>query len=477
MTNIRIFKITLLIFVLVVTTAALRGDDSRNHPVTAAYCDKSTISIYPYSFVIRDDQSTFKCYEVKTNPITDGIRYQFEDSNDMDYNDVVIDVWTTRNDSGQPRLNVRLISTDAGYRHQIHIVYNNRDINLFDVGQTSPGAVFTHILPARDCPEFTLDISPKSQTIGSGGQAVYRITVHPSNGFSSLLRLKAGGLPKGVSASFYPPDLLPRTESDLTLQTSQETPEGKYFFTVEAAGGGLSQSINGLLEVFKIDLKISKTVDKTTAKPGDILNYDLLLKNDSSKNLDNLTVEDKLSEDLLLLSQSSRFNFSREEGQLKWQGDLKQGKILRIKIQARLKPGVIPPNVIVNQAEARSDIIPEGLKSNQVVTTVSSEPIPHSAITFTKDVNRPQTELGRIVRFRLSVINRSGSILINPGLIDYLPQGFSYIPGSTLIDFKKYPDPLGKNTISWQLPDIGPGQSVALSFQTVIGTDTRRGKM
>ncbi|MCP5104832.1 MAG: hypothetical protein GY950_15710, partial [bacterium] len=57
-------KLIIICFIgLLFSFNLIHGADSRSYPVTASYCDGSTLDIYPYSFVTRDDGSTFNCYE------------------------------------------------------------------------------------------------------------------------------------------------------------------------------------------------------------------------------------------------------------------------------------------------------------------------------------------------------------------------------------------------------------------------------
>jgi hypothetical protein len=70
----------------------------------------------------------------------------------------------------------------------------------------------------------------------------------------------------------------------------------------------------------------------------------------------------------------------------------------------------------------------------------------------------------------------SNSSLISPVIEDYLPQGFSYVESSTLLNNRRFTEPQGSRHLLWQLPHLKPGETLVLRFQVVIGTDAKRGR-
>ncbi len=206
-------KIWILLAVSLAAAALLHGVDARQNPVIATYCDGSTLSIYPYSFVVRDDNSSFNCYEVQITPSGEGVRFGFEDAGDYDYNDVIVDLWLTGNNSAAPVAHVRFISKDAAYSHTIHLVFNGNDLALFKAEETSPGTVFDIPLPVRPCPDFILTAAPSSQSTPAGGTLQFQVLAESSNGFNQPLTLSLSGAPAGLSHSFQPNPLNPGSQS------------------------------------------------------------------------------------------------------------------------------------------------------------------------------------------------------------------------------------------------------------------------
>ena len=105
-----------VVFIFVLFAYFVQGADSRSYPVTATYCDGSTLDIYPFSFVTRDDGSTFNCYDVLASPIQNGYRYGFEDKDDADFNDIIIEMWITGNNSSSPVIQVKFVSKEGAIK-------------------------------------------------------------------------------------------------------------------------------------------------------------------------------------------------------------------------------------------------------------------------------------------------------------------------------------------------------------------------
>ena len=90
-------------------------------------------------------------------------------------------------------------------------------------------------------PDFSLSVSPGSQTVRRGGRASYAVTITPTNGFSSSsVHLSVGGLPRRTTASFSPNP--PSTTSTLTVSTNSMTARGTYTLTVTGTSGSLKHT-------------------------------------------------------------------------------------------------------------------------------------------------------------------------------------------------------------------------------------------
>jgi len=88
-----------------------------------------------------------------------------------------------------------------------------------DSGWSLKGA-WTAVAAAQ--PDFSLGISPNSQTITTGGSTTYTVTVTvtPSNGFSATVSFAVSGLPSGATGTFNPTSVTGSGSTTLTVTTT-----------------------------------------------------------------------------------------------------------------------------------------------------------------------------------------------------------------------------------------------------------------
>jgi serine protease len=102
--------------------------------------------------------------------------------------------------------------------------------------------------------DFSLSVSPSSQSVSSGGTATYIVTVTPTGGFTAGVYLIASGLPYGTSAAFGANPLnVPSSgpaSTTLTVTTgASTTPHGKQTLTLSGIYGSLEHSATAGLQV------------------------------------------------------------------------------------------------------------------------------------------------------------------------------------------------------------------------------------
>ena len=86
--------------------------------------------------------------------------------------------------------------------------------------------------------DFSLSGTPASQTVNSGANATYTISVAALSGFSGTVNLSVGPLPKFVTAAFSRASIAQSGTSMLTLSTKKQTKPGTYSVTVTGTSGG-----------------------------------------------------------------------------------------------------------------------------------------------------------------------------------------------------------------------------------------------
>ncbi len=270
-----------------------------------------------------------------------------------------------------------------------------------------------------------------------------------------------------------------RVQFDVTLRISDRATPGRITNIAYLDHESLKRPISSNTAVMKvrgIQVMLVKSVDKVTAKASDEIHYQIRLQNTSNIPLTDVIIRDELSAYLEFISQESALSFSKEGSTLLWKGHADPGAETLIAFTARITNIALSGTSVTNTASLTARELAKKMNSNMVTTVLQSEPIPLTKVSFRKRSEVPQVEVGRMVRFRLEIDNRSDSALLSPIIEDDLPQGFSYVAASTLLNTSAFNDPDGKGTLFWHLPNIPPRQITTLSYQVVIDADARRGK-
>jgi N-acetylmuramoyl-L-alanine amidase. len=117
-------------------------------------------------------------------------------------------------------------------------------------GTLTHASTVSLVVKAPPTPDFSLTLSPTTQSVRGGGSVSYRVTVTSSNGFAGAISMSVTGLPSGSSGSFSPTSVMPGATSVLTIRTAA-TPRGTFTFTVRGTNGSLSRTATGTLQVTK----------------------------------------------------------------------------------------------------------------------------------------------------------------------------------------------------------------------------------
>ena len=91
-------------------------------------------------------------------------------------------------------------------------------------------------------PDFSLSVSPGSQTVTAGGTGSYTATMGALSGFTGTVTLSASGLPTGTTASFNPSTVNGAGTSAVSLVTTGSTPAGTYTVIIKGISGTLQHS-------------------------------------------------------------------------------------------------------------------------------------------------------------------------------------------------------------------------------------------
>lgn len=132
-------------------------------------------------------------------------------------------------------------------------------ISGVDAGQTHTANVTLVVAQ----PDFSLAVTPSSQTIVQGHSTTYTATVAPLLGFAGQVTFSVSGLPTGVTGTFSPN---PGTStSTLSVTTAASSPVGLFTLTVTGTSGAITHSATTVLNISPVgvafDNKVSSGFD------------------------------------------------------------------------------------------------------------------------------------------------------------------------------------------------------------------------
>ena len=120
--------------------------------------------------------------------------------------------------------------------------------------------------------DFTMAVTPGSQTAGNGNGARYTVTVAPPAAIG-FVNLSVSGLPAGVNAAFSP-GFNVNGSRDLNVFTTATTPQGNAQLTITASDPSGSRSATVNLTVTPgVDFGLSVTPNFQIVKPGASADY------------------------------------------------------------------------------------------------------------------------------------------------------------------------------------------------------------
>ena len=160
--------------------------------------------------------------------------------------------------------------------------------------------------------------SATTQT-ANGGQFLFSSTTNATflqaNAVCSLQVTAAGqAVLSGLSPTLSNADGISDNNNLTDVHDSDANSAGTISFTAGAAGDNNHSLDFGFAQPTPTDLKLTKTVDQTSVKPGDTVVYTLTLLNESSVDATGVTVSDHLPAGVTYVSDDSAGNYDANTG-------------------------------------------------------------------------------------------------------------------------------------------------------------------
>lgn len=158
---------------------------------------------------------------------------------------------------------------------------SNTPAAIYSLTVTASDGIATHSvalsLEVDPVGNFSVTISPASQSVIQGQNIGYGVTVGSLGGFTEIVSLSVSGLPAGTTATLSPNSVQGSGLVSLSIVTSFATPAGTYTFTVTGTSGPLVRTATGTLVVLAPDFSLSASPASQTVAVGAPVSYTVTL--------------------------------------------------------------------------------------------------------------------------------------------------------------------------------------------------------
>ncbi|MEG0995123.1 MAG: hypothetical protein RSE91_04075, partial [Bacilli bacterium] len=215
-----------------------------------------------------------------------------------------------------------------------------------------------------------------------------------------------------------------------------------------------------------------KTVDKTTAVPGDILTYTITLHNTGNVAANNVVVTDVIptGTSYVLGSTTSTLPFIGDPtSTITLNAPIAAGSTATITFKVKVGNTVptinpIPNKASVDYAYTVDPSKPNGVVKNGTSNTVTTNII-KASLSTTKTADKDISYIGEEITYNIVLKNTGNVALDNLVITDVIPNGTSYIAGSLVVSVPYVGNPSGGITLTNPLL---PGESVNISFKVKV---------
>jgi Domain of unknown function (DUF1929)/PKD domain len=123
-------------------------------------------------------------------------------------------------------------------------------------------------------PDFTVGVTPSTQTVVSGNSVTYTVNIGELNGFSSSVGLSVSGLPTGVTGTFSPTSVTAPGSSTLTVTVPAGTAASTNTLTITGTSGSLTHTATATLDLAgPPSFSVSASPSSFAVNPGNSATY------------------------------------------------------------------------------------------------------------------------------------------------------------------------------------------------------------
>jgi uncharacterized repeat protein (TIGR01451 family) len=209
-------------------------------------------------------------------------------------------------------------------------------------------------------------------------------------------------------------------------------------------------------------LYVTKTVDRSTVAPGDVITYTLTYGNTGTGDATGVAISD-------VLPQGTTFVDTTGNGILFgttvfWSpGSVSPGQTGTVTLRLRANPGLPTGTPITNTAQISSVEGPIGVPSNGATVTVNPAPLP-SPLVVTKQVDAASAAPGQSLTFLITVRNSASTPTTGVTVTDPIPVGATAVSASDS-------GAIAGGVARWSLGPLAAGATRQVSLRVTVNNN------
>lgn len=225
-------------------------------------------------------------------------------------------------------------------------------------------------------------------------------------------------------------------------------------------------------------LRIVKTVDRTTATPGEVVGYQIVVTNVSTTTANPVTITDQLPRGLIYVDNSiqalpnppTQVTNTGNTFTLTF-GALAPGQAITVNYQVRVTPDAVN-GTGVNTAQASAPGAATVTANAQIAIT----PPPPPLLQIVKTVDRATVVPGDVATYQVVVTNVSTVVATPVTVTDQLPRGFVYVDNSVQATPTQPTQVVNTgSTLTFVFASLAPGQSITVTYRVQVTPDAVNG--